>query len=732
MALALVLLSGAGLLIRSLHALVTDETGFDSRHVLTFSLTSGLLRRPQDVAERQAMDLRRDASTRRILDEIQTLPGVEAAAVAFPLPFGRGFSGDRFEVEGRPIPPGASSPEALVRQVSPGYGRALGMRLVRGRWFTATDDEFVGVVNETMARGWWRGEDAVGKRLRLGTSADPSPWYTVLAVAVRGLAHRPAHLRERCRIARVRRPGGVRGPGLARHPSQPSRRAALRVAPARLNLFPQRFDSSRVQRHTHRVSVSSTHDKALRINIDAARYGTFAEIGAGQEVARWFFHVGGAAGTVAKTMSAYDMTVSDAVYGPIKRYVSRQRLQSMLDHEWDLLLERLDATRGASTQFFVFADTVAAKSFSRNEEGHGWLGIRFQAAPRAAASEIILHARMWDLENARQQAALGVLGVNLLHAAFYDHECPEALIGSLMDGLTRDRMEVDMIKLAGPAFEGVDNRLMSLQLVEQRLTHAVLFSPNGEVLEPAELLYHAPVLLERGSFRPVTKVTQEMLTRALERMRGESDMRGREPVVLMEMTLRNLQSLGEKVAHADFLERVDVLRVLGRTVMVTNYSRFHNVTTYLRRYTPERIGMVVGIPTLAQILDEKHYGDLEGGVLEALGRLLAGPVTLYVYPWRHTATGEIVTAENFAVPAKRAHLYAYLRENLFVESIEAPADPDLSVMPHDVLALIQAHDPAWEGLVPPEVVGVIKGSRLFGYAPEALADSAPNPGEQLD
>jgi hypothetical protein len=465
------------------------------------------------------------------------------------------------------------------------------------------------------------------------------------------------------------------------------------------------------------MAASSTHDKALRINLDGARYGTFAEIGAGQEVARWFFYVGGAAGTVAKTMSAYDMAVSDAVYGATRRYVSRQRLQAMLDHEWGLLLERLDASRGGSTQFFVFADTVAAKSFSRKEEGHGWLGIRFQAAPRAAPSEIIVHARMWDLENARQQEALGALGVNLLHGAFYDHERPEMLIGSLMDNLTRDRMEVDMIQFSGPAFAGVDNRLMSLQLVAQRLTNAALFSPDGDVLEPAERLHHVPVLIERGSFRPVTKVTQEMLTRSMAHMSGEPDMQGREPVVLMEMTLRNLQSLGEQVVHADFLARVDVLRALGRTVMVTNYSRFHSVTTYLRRYTSERVGMVMGVPTLAQILEARHYGDLDGGVLEALGRLLAGPVKLYIYPWRNPATGELVTAENFVVPARLGHLYGYLRENGFIEPLEAPPGADLSVMPRHVLALIQAHDAAWEDLVPPDVVGVIKQNRLFGYAP---------------
>jgi hypothetical protein len=459
----------------------------------------------------------------------------------------------------------------------------------------------------------------------------------------------------------------------------------------------------------------TTHDKALRINLDPARYGAFAEIGAGQEVARWFFLVGGAAGTVAKTMSAYDMTVSDAVYGPSKRYVSRQRLQAMLDHEWELLLERLDRERGATTQFFVFANTVAARSYSRQDEGHGWLGVRFQAAAREAPSEIIIHARMWDIENVRQQEALGMLGVNLLHGAFYDHARPEVLIGSLMDNLTRDRMEVDMIKFSGPAFEGVDNRVMSLQLVQQRLTNAVLFSPEGDVLEPAELLYRAPVLVERGSFRPVTAVTYDMLTRALERMSSEPDLEGHAPVVLMEMTLRNLQSLGEQVVYSDFLARVDVLRALGRTVMVTNYSRFHNVTTYLRRYTQARIGHVMGVPTLTQILDARHYEDLGGGLLEALGRLLAGPVKLYVYPWRNTNTGELVDASSFAVPESLNHLYAYLRENQFVVSLDAAPDAELSVLPRQVLALIQRGDPAWERLVPPEVVGVIKERRFFGY-----------------
>jgi hypothetical protein len=473
--------------------------------------------------------------------------------------------------------------------------------------------------------------------------------------------------------------------------------------------------------HTGAMSAPSTHDKALRINIDAAAYGAFAEIGAGQEVARWFFHVGGAAATVAKTISAYDMAVSDAVYGAAHRYVGRQRLQSMLDHEWGLLLERLDAARGAKTRFFVFADTVAARSFTRKEEGHGWLGIRFQDTPRAEPSEIIIHARMWDMENQRQQEALGILGVNLIHAALYCQAQPRTLIGALMDGLTRDRMEVDMIKLTGPAFAGVDNRLMALELVEQRLTNAAVFAPDGSVVEPAELLYHAPVLIERGSFRPVTRVTIDMLERSLAGMRAEPDMKEREPVVLMEMTLRNILSLGSPddpaAKHEDFLARMDVLRALGRTVMVSNYSRFHNIITYLRRYTRERIGVVVGIPTLAHILEERHYADLEGGVLEALGKLLTGPVRLYVYPWRDAESGELVNVETMVVAPSVRHLYAHLLENGFVRSISAPKDADLTIMPNDVLALIEAGDAAWESLVPPEVVGVIKERGLFGYGP---------------
>lgn len=465
--------------------------------------------------------------------------------------------------------------------------------------------------------------------------------------------------------------------------------------------------------------IPSTREKALQINIAATHHGSFAEIGAGQEVARWFFHVGGAAGTVAKTISAYVMAMSDAIYGACGRYVSRARLAAMLDHEWELLMERLDRPRGNNTAFFVFADTVATRSYSRAEDGRGWLGVRFQPTPRAPPSEIILHARLWDADNVRQQETLGILGVNLLYGAFYHAHDPVALIGTLMDGLTRDRLEVDMIKFSGPAFTGVDNRLMSLQLVHQRLTNAVIFTAAGEVVEPNEILYGKPILIERGSFRPVTNVRLDMLAASCAQMSRDSALTGQEPVVLMEMTLRHLLGAQPSIDHGDFLARVDTLSLLGRTVMVSNYSRYHNVATYLRRYTQNRVVMNLGVPTLAVLFDEKNYADLEGGILEAFGRLFRGTVKLHIYPWRNPATGEVVTANTFKAPAHLTHLYAHLLSGGFIEPIHEFNPAYLDISPHNVLREIQSGDPAWENVVPAPVVERIKRDRLFGCRPPA-------------
>jgi hypothetical protein len=458
----------------------------------------------------------------------------------------------------------------------------------------------------------------------------------------------------------------------------------------------------------------STDRKALQVNLDADKYGTFAEIGAGQEVARWFFHVGGAAGTVAKTISAYDMAVSDAIYGPTERYVSRQRLQAMLQYEFDLLLQRLDQARGDKCNFFVFANTVATRSFSRQEEGRGWLGIRFQAEPRQEPSEIIIHIQMLDKENARQQEALGVIGVNLIYGAFYSHRQPDQLIRSLLDNLTWERVEVDMIRFAGPAFAGVDNRLMALQLVEQDLTEAAMFTAAGETVQWNDVLHKKPVLVQRGSFHPVTNTTLDVLERASEQFLREPDLQNEPPVVLMEMTLRHLTT-GDAIDHHDFLQRADMLRALGRNVFISNFRRLHRLAAYLGRYTNRPIGLALGAPRLAEVFDESFYNENEGGLLGGLGQLFKNPARLYVYPSLNFATGQIVTVENFPVAQHLRHLYAHLTENRFIQGLANVNSNLLRIRSRDVLDKIEAGDVSWEKLVPPVIAEVIKREKLFGW-----------------
>jgi hypothetical protein len=460
--------------------------------------------------------------------------------------------------------------------------------------------------------------------------------------------------------------------------------------------------------------VLSTNQKALQINLDAKRYGTFAEIGAGQEVARWFFHAGGASGTVAKTISAYDMAVSDAIYGHADRYVSRQRLRAMLDHEFDLLVERLDKSHGDRVAFFVFANTVATRSFTRHEEGHGWLGIRFQTEPRAPASEILLHVRMLEKENARQQEALGIIGVNLIHGAFCSYQTPGALIGSLLDNLTWERVEVDMIQFGGPAFARLDNRLMALQLVRKGLTEAAMFTSRGEAIQWAEVFYRKPVLVQRGSFHPLTNATLDVLERATDQFAQAPDIKGEQPVALMEMTLRHL-SLGEFIDEKDFLARADTLSVLGKTVLISNFLRFHRLAGYLSRYTDRPVALVLGASKLKEIFDESLYNKEDGGLLGGLGRLFGNPGRLYVYPSLNFATGGIITAQTFPVAPPLKHLYAHLLENGFVEGIGNYNKDFLRIRSRDVLDLIKAGDASWEQLVPPPVVEVIKRQGLFGW-----------------
>lgn len=463
-------------------------------------------------------------------------------------------------------------------------------------------------------------------------------------------------------------------------------------------------------------ATPNTRSKALAINLDPAPYGTFAEIGGGQEVARWFFEVGGAAGTVAKTISAYDMATSDALYGPAPRYVSWQRLESMLEHEFNQLIERLGPQRGDQTTFFTFADTVTTRSYRRAENGRGWVGIRFQGSPHALPSDIIIHAHLLDQTAEHQREALGVLGVNLVHGAFFVGKDPQALIGRLLDDLTRTRVEIDMIKFSGPAFAGVDNRLMALQLVEQGLTDAAMLRASGEVVQPSEVLYKKAILVERGSFRPATKLTLDLLERARVQFLEEADVVGQTPVVLAEMTLRSLAS-DREVSHGDFLARADILRALGLDVLISRFEPYYELAEYLSAYTDRLIVVAVGFPSVRQIADEHFYTDLPGGVLESAGRLFKRSVKMYVYPTRDPATGQILSADTAPIAPPWHHIRALLLEIGRLVPIRNYNEQYLSIRTPEVLARIQAGDPGWEDLVPPVVAETIKTRQLFGYRP---------------
>ncbi len=457
-------------------------------------------------------------------------------------------------------------------------------------------------------------------------------------------------------------------------------------------------------------------EKALKINLDARFYGAFAEIGAGQEVVRWFFRAGGAAGTIAKSISAYDMQVSDAIYGSCQRYVCRERLESMLAYEQRLNVERLAAQRGSSTAFFAFADTVSARGFRGNNECHGWMGMEFQSRPGGSSQRIVIHVRMLDHDNAAQQEALGIVGVNLIYGACYFCAEPERLLESLLDGLSTSRIEIDLIDFAGEELGHVDNRVMSLRLVQLGLTGAAMFSARGKVLQPSEVLYKKPVLIARGRFRPVTYVNLDLSAAALRRFEAESsDIAPDETVSIMEITMRNLLAQGN-VDLADFLSRADVLATTGHTVMISDYVEYYRLAAYLFRYTHRPIGLAMGAMNLREIFDESYYSKLEGGILESFGRLFKNNLKLFVYPYVDERTSELVTIDKLEVPAALRQLYGYLVDRGCIVQLTDFNRAYLNIHSHDVLSKISRHSSDWEAMVPPAVAATIKARGLFGYA----------------
>jgi hypothetical protein len=446
--------------------------------------------------------------------------------------------------------------------------------------------------------------------------------------------------------------------------------------------------------------IATTYDKALELNLEPQVYGTFAEIGAGQETANWFFRASGTAGLVAKSISAYDMTMSDAIYGRAARYVSAERLAAMLDHEYAILLERLGPKRGKETTFFSFCNTVRARGWQDTGECHGWLGLRFQLQPEAPPSEIILHVRLLDSGGPEQMDALGVVGLNLIHAAFHCRGDLKRFVEALVENLAPGRVEVDLLKLTGHGYEGFDNRLCALQLVESGLTDATMFLPSGEVVQPAEALYRRPVLLLRGSFDPVMNVHLTMLGQARIGFVGElaERDRGRE-VLLCEITMQNLLR-GCGIDPQDFLDRADALQALGITVLLSRCPEFHRIAGFLNRCTPQPVGIILSIGLLNELFKPKWSENLAGGLLESFGRLFTNQVVLHVFPWKNRRTGELVTVENFLAPADCVHLYQHFRQNHRIVGIRCDDNDTLLHTSRDVNRMIATGDGRWRGLVP--------------------------------
>ncbi len=486
------------------------------------------------------------------------------------------------------------------------------------------------------------------------------------------------------------------------------------------------------------TDLLTTNRKALTINLDNSKYGTFAEIGAGQETARYFFQAGGAAGTVAKTISAYDMTFSDEIYGKSKRYVSRDRLRTMLDHEYKLLELRLGDSE-EKPAFFSFANTVKTKPYRGPNDAHGWAGIQFQPNPDAPPSSIIIHTRMWDDDSLQQQLAIGILGVNLIYGAFYLRDQPERFIESLLDNLGPERIEVDLVKFQGPAFEAIDNRIMNLHLVRKGLTQAVIFSPEGKVELAANALYKKAVLVERGSFRPVTKVNVDLMDRARALFVEEPALDGKEIIAMAEITMNNLQASGQ-IDYDDFLHRIDSLGTTGNYTLISNYFEFYRLSQYFRLYTKEVIGIAMGINNLLEVFNERYYTHLPGGILESFGRLLRNSVKLYIYPMKRKAYqryldmqdgekpaseskpasdgddgDELITCENLEVNSGLVHLYQHLLTNGYIEHIRGIDESIMDIFSRDILEKISQNDTTWETMVPEKTVAFIKENQLFGY-----------------
>ncbi|MFT4661051.1 MAG: hypothetical protein ACI8XB_001322 [Patiriisocius sp.] len=462
-------------------------------------------------------------------------------------------------------------------------------------------------------------------------------------------------------------------------------------------------------------AILTTKQKALRVNLEPSIYGTFAEIGAGQEVVRHFFRAGGASGTIAKAMSAYDKDFSDAIYGPEEsnRYVCRSRVEKMIDHEYGLIMERVPKEKGKDLKYFAFSNTITTIDYKKKYKGHGWVGIRFQANPEEEANEVVLHVHPLENEAGLQQETIGILGVNLIYASYFHSDDPDVFLDSLYDNISLDKLQLDTIIMRGPEFENVDNRLMSLKLVKNGMTNAVIFSPDGVMQHPADLLYKKNILTIRGSFRPVTKVNMDMILKGYEEFVKDSKVDKENLQVLFEITLNNLLMEGDVDEH-DFLDRADILCSLGQTVMISNYKKYYKVAEYLSGFTKKRLGFIMGIDHMKEIFNEKYYRNLNGGMLHAFGIFFTRDVKIYLYPFMDSKNDVLYNSENLDVHPRVKPLYDYLLFNKRVIDLKCNKDV-LGIFSTKVLKMIKEGKSGWEDMVPTYVDMIIKKNKLFGY-----------------
>ena len=460
----------------------------------------------------------------------------------------------------------------------------------------------------------------------------------------------------------------------------------------------------------------STKRKALDINLTSDIYGTIAEIGGGQEVARAFFQAGGASGTIAKSISAYDKTFSDHLYNENKpgRYVSEDRLNLMLNDEFNQLNEVLETDKKVDTCFFVFADTVETLNYSKTNQGHGWLGVQFQSKPGEEANKVIVHVNLKENDQLLQQYTLGILGVNLVYACFNYTENANHFLLSLLDNLDIDRVDINMVSMTGPSLNHIDNRLLSVRLVKNCMTNATMFDRNGNVKQPSDMLYKKNVLAFRGSFRPITYAGLDMLKTSFELFRKDKTYNTDNTISMCEITVNNLSYQGN-FDEKDFLDRVDLLNAVGLNVMVSNFKEYYRLSQYFSQFKIQKMRVVMGIPTLINIFDNNYYSNMKGGIMEAFGKLFYNNLKLYIYPTLKENNEELITSKDIDIPKELEYLYKHLIYNRMIVDVPNADRDTMKVCSRKVFQLINENDNTWESMVPDFVANIIKERKLFGY-----------------